>query len=278
MSTPRQSDLDGFSAWITRRGREPGTAEVYVSNVRLAFEHEDGFLGRLQDRSLSPKTRHLAMAALRSYARYSEDMKLLRELEDMKLPPARRVRPKLPLSHDVWAELREAIDDDEKLTEPMRAVLGLLAVRGFRVGDALRLTRREVQESLKSKVLNYEAKRHERIEWGIKLFKRYLEILLAESGWKTVTDLISPRSRSVKSARKNVYRAIKRVAERVGIDFTHLHPHILRRTVAVNFLEKVGDVNSMRDWMAWRSMNTAMQYVDHSQRIRHDKIEETLLD
>lgn len=272
------SNLEQFERSLKDRGLSTGTVELYVNDINSCAA--GGFAARLGNKELAPKTRHRIRTAGRQWARFLGDAKLENELRDFKLPKARRARAKTPLTREQMFLLIDEIDSAEYLAPLMRAVLGMLACRGFRVGDVLRLRRSELQVARDTGMLAFEAKAGARLEFRlISTFKRHaLALANAEGKWTRVDALISPRAgtRTPKTARaKNqrrraaaraVSRALTEVAVRCGI--YGVHPHRLRRTYAVEFLKGlVGDSDALmklKQHMQWESLATAMEYVDHA--------------
>jgi integrase len=272
------SDLDRFHTWVVDRGRDEQTANLYQRQLRSAFGHEKGWRGRLNDRNLSPKTRHVIKASLRAWARYKDDEALEKQLKDIKLPTAQRAKAKRPLERKEWAQLLGAIDEAPE-PAPVRAVIGLMAVRGFRVGDVLRMTRKEIKAAVAEGIVSYEAKGGRRLEFGVlSRMKKYLKMLVSESpDWSRVSDIVSPEA-AFESARHRIYMALRRVAASAGLKPNEVHPHRLRRTVAVYFLEETGgDVVKLKQYFQWASVEVAAGYVDHNQREELDKIGEDMI-
>lgn len=272
------SNLSSFHQWILDNGRCEGTALLYEGHVRLAQEGYPRLADRLLDRKLAPKTRRSALHALRAYAMFREDPKLLKQLGMIKLPPAVRKTAKLPLEEVELEDLIQAIDDSDEET-PVRAVLSIMARRGLRVGDVLRLTRAEVKEALKTGVLAFEAKGGRRLEYGIVLMREALEELHEEKGWTTVAELVAPGTDDPQTmGRLYVWRALRRVSTAAGLDPRAVHPHRLRRTVATNMLKEFGgDITKLRSYFQWSSLNTASGYVDHQRLEEFDEIERKML-
>lgn len=280
----QEDQLSNFRKYLDKRRLDPGTVALYCSNVRLALQHSEGPLGRLADPTLAPKTLRHILAALRAWAKFTGDVELTQQLgkDELRLPPANRLNAKTPIDRDDWIHLVAVIKESKLITDPMRCVLAIMAIRGFRVGDSLRMRRTEVVEALKNDVLSYIAKGNRRLEFGIGSYQWCLELLLIQKDWVQVFDLISPgaqRSRRQKSAALAVRRALHIVAEEAGLDPKEIHPHKLRRTVAVNFLEKIGgDIVKLTSWMGWQNVTTAAGYVDHNRRKELDKIGDALLE
>ncbi len=278
------ADLEDFSDWLVRRGRDEGTAKLYVHHVRLALTHKKGYLGRLMDKSLAPKTRRTILASLRSWALFKDDPKLEKDLKDIKLPPAVRKTPKTPLERAAWVALINEIDRADYVSDATRAVLGLMATRGFRVGDVLRLTREEVGSAIESGTLGFEAKGSRRLEYRSKGFNRYLVLLMEHKAkWQRVEDIFTASDNNArKQAIANVSYALRKVAKKCGLDPKQIHPHKLRRTYATYFLkEMAGDPEGLvklKEHMCWADLTTASGYVDHVRKDELAEIEDRLID
>ena len=273
MSTTEQ-DLTGFHSWLIRYGRAQKTAEIYCYHIGRAHR-EGGVLARVVDRELAPKSRHAIMAAGRAYSKFTSDSDLLMELERVRLPAATRQSIKEPLSEEDWFALLDVIDGDGRISDPMRAVLGLMAARGFRVGDALRLHKKEVTQGLKTGILVYEGKLSKRHEISVlDGFRPYLELLDA-GNYKQVFGLIAPkRKKPEKSAYDKVARKLLKCAKLAGI--SPITPHILRHTYARHFLRQLGGdpeaVTKLQSHMQWSKIDTAAQYVGYHRRDALDGI------
>lgn len=283
MSPPTPEHIDGFSSWLQRRGRGSATIEAYISDVRMSFSHEGGALGRLSDRSYAPKTRRRNLAALRSWCDFTNDAKLSKSLKEVKLPSPVRRSVKQPLELAAWTELRDEIDSAPYIEEPMRAVLGMLASRGFRCGDVLRLQQDQVTSALQSGVLHFSAKGERELEYTSRPFTPYLQILATQGVWRRVEDLVSPSAQIEsrrKSAAKRASRALRRCALAIGMDPSEIHTHKLRRTYAVEFLRSMaGDPESMQKLQAqmqWASAKTAFEYTDYVRREDLDAVDDAM--
>jgi integrase len=279
----RHLDLDGFCTWMTdERGRDPRTATLYSQQIRLALEHAGGPLGRLLRGELAPKSKRVALAALRAYALYTEDGALVKKLQNVKLPAAVRQKVQYPLATVQWLKLLKAIGEATYLTEPVRCVLGCVAVRGFRTGDVLRIGRDELLTALKTGVLSSVTKGARRKEFGTKLYLHYLQPLARYPNWEHLWDLVSPGAKfssRYESALKRIERSLRVVGQHIGMPIEDLHPHRLRRTFAVNFLAQVGgDLVKLTQVMQWADVKTAFGYVDHERRKELDEVAEQMFE
>jgi integrase len=276
-----QKQLDAFSSYLAEYALDPDTIDKYVGHVRRCYAGK-GPIAQLKS-DLAPKTKRLVRAAIRHWANHTEDDELRKAVSKLRLPAPRRKTAKAPLDKLDLLELRTAIA--KRYRGPLLAVLRLMSDRGFRDGDVLRLERSHIAKALKSGRLTYEAKGRRWLEFTvIKTFRPWLELLVAETGWETVAELISPKSGSEdaqhKSASRRVQRSLKRAAEDLGLE--GVHPHRLRRTYCVEYLKAhKGDPEALMkltQHMQWANATTALEYVDHVRGIELDRVAETIFD
>lgn len=279
-------DLDGFEAFLRRRGLAEGTIEIYQHHVA----QDGGETTRLRARSLAPKTRRLILGAFRAYGKFllagpktrKAGEELLEELGSIRLPPPTRKRVQKPLPFELHDQLRELIDESDLISDPMRVELGLMAARGIRRGDALRLDKKTAVAALKTGTLSYEVKGGRWIEFGvISTYQKYLELLVEV--WRpkteTLSDLIAP---SEKAAMLKIARALRRLARQLpldeyGVSIEDVRPHVLRRTVAVRAFELFDkDIRALMKFMGWTQIQTAYGYVDFVESERLDDIAEQM--
>jgi integrase len=265
-------DLKGFKEWMVARGRDPDTADNYVADLLPMLQHPSGPLGRLRERNLSPNTLRRFKASLSAWAKYTDDEILKEKLSDFTLPPAERVTIQKPLTKEQWKALLNGIDNAVEHKPAIRCAIALMAIRGFRIGDVLRLKRTEVADALRTNIVTFYGKRRSITRWDVSNFRKYLATLLDKEGWETLAQLISPNSVKSpdKAAEKAVSMAFKKISKDLGFDPKEVHPHTLRRTYAVYYLEAVkGDLEKLRAHMNWKDIATAARYVDFAD---HEKL------
>jgi len=280
-----EKTLTEFRAWLADFGLAQGTLDDYVRTMHRVDE-SGGYLQRLRDNTLAPKTRRKELAAIRQWGEFAGEPQIREQCKRLRLPPPRRKKAKVPL-HDRQAllSLVDAIASSKTLDEPTRAVLGIMACRGLRCGDALRLQREEILDAQKKGVLSFLAKGERRLEFKVlKTWKRYLDLLARQDGdWVRVQDLVSPDA-NPKTAHRAAARAIGRALEKLGktINIRGVYPHQLRRTYAVQYLQAMrGDPEALvklTQHMQWAQMTTAMEYVDHARGDELDTVAERIFE
>jgi integrase len=243
-----------------------------------------GFFEQLTNTDIdrAPKYLRLIKASVKSWCQYQGDSDLLLEISQIKLPPAIRKQESTPLTKGEWKMLLDEITSADYLEEPMRADLGMMACRGFRCGDVLRLQRTEAVKGMKTGILDYKGKGSKRLKWSVvKPWKDYLELLLDYKDWDQVQDLICPAAAEEtrkSSAAKAVTRALEIVTEEAGLDPMDMHPHLLRHTYATFYYEACLDPSKLQAHMGWGSIETAMLYVRAGEREELDEIANSLFD
>lgn len=267
-------DLADFEQHLVQRGVDPSTARQYRSHLVRPRE-------RLLDKELAPSTRRVGLAAWKSYAGFIEDDALLKELKQLRLPVAARVKVQVPLPLPVWKALRAEIDSADYLsTVAMRCVLGVMANRGLRRGDVLRLRRTEVTAALRSNVLAYEAKGKKRLEFGLlQSYRRYIEQLGDVGGkWTSVYELISPNESWAKQKVADELRVCAEHIELGEVTLEDVRPHVLRRTFAVAMYEAFNhDAVKLAAFMGWSNVTTALRYVDFVKRDELDLVADEMM-
>lgn len=228
--------------------------------------------------------RHLA-ACLRSWARFSEDEGLLSRLEDVRLPAAVPRDVREPLEFEKWVQIREFIDGSN-LKPAKRAVCAIIAVRGIRCGDVLRLKKKDLSDAVNSGTLAFEAKGERWLRYNARPFVEYLDELLSQR-WKDtkrVRNLVCPNSREDKcqdTAGREIRRAFDSIAVQIGMDPGDLFAHRFRHTYSTYFLHQmVGDpeaVFKLQEQMGWARLDTAANYLRRSRREELDAVESVLL-
>jgi len=200
----------------------------------------------------------------------------------MRLPSPRRKTAKVPLAREDLFRLVDEIDSADYLSEAMRSQLGMMAARGFRCGDVLRLSRKQVRNGLQSGTLNYQAKGRRQLEFRVlPTFRPYLQALYEYPSWGRVEDLISPRARQA-TRRQAAGRAAARALEDCGLEvgIEGLYPHRLRRTYATEYLAALGPdpfaAVKLQQHMQWANLSTAMGYVDHERGAQLDDVAEEM--
>ena len=271
-------DLDGFVAWLRRRNRTRSIPQ-YSRVVRRYLDDPDELEAMMANQEYSPNYRRHLVACVRAWARFTSDGDLLVRLDEIRLPAAIPVTPREPFEWDTWWDIQDTIADSE-LDEGLRYVCSMIALRGIRCGDALRLRSRELSVALDTGVLAFEGKGERRIEYSAEPLREFLQGLV-DLPWgknRRVYQLISPTH---DTAARAVRRAFDVIADELGMDPVDLHAHRFRHTYAHFFLQQMeGDpeaVFKLQEQMGWAKLETAASYMRRSRRKELNEIESKML-
>jgi integrase len=275
--------LRQFGESLADRGLTEGTVRLYRVLVNACAKDDRGMTARLVDDDLAAKTRRSNRAALLAWADFCDDDILAKKVRRIRLPPAVRAKPKFPLEHAEWRQLVHAIRIDQTLDrEPaVRAALLLVALRGLRMADALRVRKVDVTHALRTGRFAFYSKGQRRQDYDAAPVKEALLLLSqARGSWTTVEDLLVGRGcKSSGVARRHaaytkMARALERIAKKEKI--RDVHGHRFRRTYATEFLKRLGnDPNALVKLMmhvGWTNIATASSYVDAVNREELDRI------
>lgn len=273
--------LADFSTWLEERGRSDGTARVYTSHLRQCAD-TPALTSRLVDKALAPKTRRTSLAALAAWAWFTEDQALAKRLKEIRLPPSVRIKPKIPMTVEQWKVFVGAVKRDKKLDTPTRVVILIMALRGLRIGDCLRIQKHEVAHAVRTGKLSFEGKGRKRHELVATALAAELGDLNDLDGWTRLRDLfMNPGGLSgrrkihhERAVDNFIARHVKRIAKKHKID--GMHPHRLRRTHATMYLDRLGNdpraMIKLQNYMGWSNIATAASYVDAVDKAELDQV------
>ncbi len=277
-------DLTRFGTWLAKRGRSPVTIDLYTTCLRKCAETET-LTDRLVGHDLAPKSKRANRAALAAWGKYTKDGALLAEIDEIRLPPANRLRPKIPLPTSDWQRFVRHVEADDQIPAHERACILIMARRGLRIADALRIERRAAQKGLETGRFAYLAKGGKRIEISAVPLRSPLEVLLEiDRKWTTVVDLFDLEGSSDEATRKHCAQRVRRRIAKCGraLGLEDVHPHRLRRSYATFFLERhKGDPQAMVklvEHMSWSGIAVASGYVDGVSAADLDRIGAEMID
>jgi integrase len=272
--------LRRFRESLLERGLSEGTARCYSLLVGRCARDAGarGLATRLTESDLAPKSLRSNRAALVAWATFADDADLLLKVRRIRLPPSARVKSKIKITPDDWKRVVQAIRASDE-TPAMRSVLLLVAARGFRVGDVMRLRKNEVTAALRTGKLSFMAKGRKRLEYDATALRPVFAELAEHRGWEVLEDLVvSRRCRSTGFARRHqatsrAREALDRVVKTAGLK---AKPHDLRRMYALSFLKRLDrDPQSLQKLavhMGWSGIAMAALYADEVNRDELDQV------
>lgn len=283
------AELDGYTDWLTRRGRGRSMPK-YRSTVRRYLEDPDGYKRLLVSSRYTPNYRRFLAACAKSWATYAGDTELRDELSDIRLPAPVAQDEREPFDREIWFKIRDEIREAPYLKPGVKAVCSIIAARGIRCGDILRTTRSQIKTALKSGTLTFVSKGEKILRYRVQHFREYLEdldVLFEDQGFRfaeepdpTVRFLVCG-SGNASAASTAIVRAFSRIAGKLGMGTEEIYAHRFRHTYATHFLQTMhGDpeaVFKLKDQMGWSRLETASNYLRRSRQDELDDIESQLM-
>ena len=266
-----------YRAWLISRGRE-SSANKYCRHVRRWLYEPEVYEDQIINKRYSPNYRRSLVASLRSWANYSEDVELLRWLSDLKLPAAAPKGSREPIPFKKWRQIQSLIRNATFLEDPEIYVCGIVAARGIRCGDVLRLTYRDIRDAVRTGVLRFQGKGERWQEYNAALFMPQLKGLksLYWEGKERVWEHIGSTS-SQESAGRRIRRAFDLIAEHAKLPTKELYAHRFRHTYATYFLQEMAGnpeaIFLLQQQMGWTQLNTASNYLRRSRRDELNELE-----
>jgi integrase len=242
-----------FESWLQDAGYTDGTAHSYTKCV-AACQRRKSILAPLHD-EVAASTRVIKWTALKQWAKFTKDTKLLEELESgamkrlMKKKGSKPRKIVQPLSPEEWQAFKDALESIKKadLEDGLKwiwPVLSLFCRLGLRAGvDLCGIDRSSAEAALKTGQLEISSKGDRVRVLPAKLVSEELELLLSLGKWKTLADLISPGAKpesKQRAAYSQISKMLKSIAKSAGMDPKLVHSHRFRHTIAVELYKKSG--------------------------------------
>lgn len=287
-------EIRRFEEWLqTRQGRRlgPRSAAKYSYHVRRALGCYRTPVDALEHAAanLWPTSIPPIQCALLAWATFKGDEALTSDLRSVIVPSnsaVGRKSPRYPLTKEEYAHLFDAVDTIAD--EIQRNVLSIQVRTGRRLVDLIRIERTAVAAAASAGpdqgVIRFKAKGgiEDRLPVarpdGSDFIWSYLYALYYARGgkWKRIADLVATSRHGTASeeevAAAKLRIALKRACQGAGLVYGEgigIHPHRVRRTVAVSMLRRAGgDKNVVKKAMGWKSDATVDRYLDHPEDAR----------
>jgi integrase/recombinase XerD len=281
---PPDPEVEGFLALLAAR-RAPRTVDAYRRDlaalsgwlgkaVGTATTGDlERYLAELRAQGLAAATIARRIAALRAFFRHQVLLGLRDDNPAAELDLPRR-RRKLPRTLSP-AEAERLIDAAAGTTPRAlrdRALVELLYGGGLRVGEAVALTRGEVD--LEARLVRAVGKGNkERIvpigRAAADALRRYLSRGRPFLDSRRRPELFL-NARGGALTRAGVFLILRGLAGRAGLEPERVHPHLLRHSFATHLLEGGADLRSVQEMLGHADLATTELYTHVSDRRRRE--------
>lgn len=258
--------LDDFAAWYTHTyGEQPDPALLTDEEAREWRGHLSGV------NKLAASTVNVRLSALKGLARHMGGHIETRGVRQVQ-------QPVKDLTARELGRLVRAVENHRWgpgwLFLRNVALIAVMARAGLRVGEAVALDMGDVELSTRSgwaTVRQGKGLKERRVPLSLHARKgldAYLEVrpeastpaLFLTKNWQRVSE-------------RSVQQMVESAAQRAGIEQT-VTPHILRHTFATRFLEKGGDLATLRDILGHANVATTSRYLHSNAAKMQGMVEE----
>jgi integrase/recombinase XerC len=186
--------------------------------------------------------------------------------------PKRRKRIARSLDTQRWMKLRAGLEASKERED---LVLLVIFRTGLRIGDVLRTPRAEIAKGLRLRVIEIERKGGYFVQVPMgsnyEAWERLYAPMKKTEAAETVAGFLCPENDSAlpgDCAYKRVFRRLKFWEKKLRCEES-LHPHRLRRTLAVAALRKTGDIVKVQQLLNHKNITSTQQYTDE---LREDDV------
>lgn len=191
----------------------------------------------------------------------------------------RKVQPPVdPLSARGLGRLIRAVDNHPWGPKWMYrrniALVGLMARAGLRVGEVLGLDIEDVRLNRRSGwvlIRHGKGLKERRVPLSSRARKVMKDYLVARPEEATTSAVFITKNWN-RLTKRPVQRMVKSAARRAGIE-QNVTPHALRHTFATRFLEKGGDLATLRDILGHTNLSTTSRYLHSTARKMQEMVE-----
>src|SRR5436305_7613416 len=277
-------DVEGFLALLATR-RAARTVDAYRRDLttcsewlggpvgRASVEELETYLAELRAAGLSPATISRRVAALRAFFRHQALLGFRQDNPAAELDLPRRSR-RLPRTLSP-AEAERLIDAANGTTPRAlrdRALVELLYGGGLRVGEAVALTKADVD--LDGRLVRAVGKGNkERVvpigRAAADALRRYLSRGRPYLDSRLRAELFL-NARGGALTRAGVFLILRTIAARAGLEPERVHPHLLRHSFATHLLEGGADLRSVQEMLGHADLATTELYTHVSDRRRRE--------
>ena len=247
-----RQDLQAFEKWLGKRILECTRADLQA----YLAEHV------VEGKASSSRSRFLS--SVRGFFNHAVERGLVSNnpIANVDNPKLAKNLPGYLSESEVKAILNAPQPEKSAVEWRDRAMLEVLYATGLRVTELIELTResinfnqgivRVVGKGNKERIVPLG---EEALSWVNSFMQNARPVLLSNSS----TDVLFPSKRGQMMTRQTFWYAIRRYAERAGID-RHLSPHTLRHAFATHLLNHGADLRAVQMMLGHASLSTTQIY------------------
>lgn len=273
---------NAFEQWLKKNNYREGTITVTLRKINAAEVAFDGEKD-LPQSSLDAARRYVAFAAAEGFdddfTAWLNEQGAEGVTRKLAAKPKRRKLEARSFTETDWIKIREHV---AKSSDPRDVIVAAMATTSLRIGDVLRIPRKEIERGLASGSMQIERKGGTYIEVPIGVLEPWDALSALMSATKPKADTVAallypekPRTDSDGAPYKQVARRLKELGELLGLE-GRVHLHRIRRTVAVRALETTNDIRDVQELMGHANVQSTYRYVDEKRTKKTAELQKKL--
>jgi integrase len=265
------NNFSEFREWLMEeQGLGDRTAHTYYKAVKSMAKRKNMIAALRDDRAAS--TKHLYWAALKQWAKFSQDEELAQEVDSPKIrrlamktgSPAQAIEPYTEEEVNTFRTALDRLRGAPGVEPWVWPAVSLMLTLGLRARvDLCRLTRKSSEEGIRTGRLIIRTKRDKFRTLPADLVEEELQKLLDIPKWKYLYEVMAPSSIDSESlAYRRLVRVLKQVAELSGLDPATIRSHRFRHTAAMQLYEASGhDIRLVQQFLGHDQLQTTVGYL-----------------
>lgn len=245
----------------------PRTAHAYALAVGMLLRGGSDLAAALAAYEPSPRWTTLRSALL-AWAAWRKDEGLAARLRAIQPPPV-NYRETKPPSEDDWDRI--VASAAERVAEPRRSALLLVATSGLRINEVFQLTRGQVGLGVTNREIAIYQKGARTRDWAPSTQDRILlRNLAAVEGWRILRDVFDPtqpgetptEQQRYDAAYHEVRKTLRAVCAAAGVDY--VRPHRYRHAVANDLVHAGANIVDVQKALGHADSRTTDKFYLHS--------------
>lgn len=292
--------VDIFVKDLRRRGYSPKTIDAYLFDLKkfsihlensrkvdeasIALDEIDieairGWIDHNLEMGISLRTISRRLSTIKSLFRFLFSENLIDDhikLERIKLPRAHKKPPQVLAQEEIY-ELFDSRDTGDPNHLMYQSLIILMYSCGLRVGETSSLRIRDIDLPKKSVRVMGKGAKERLIPLQSAAYRSLLKYL--EQREKLYPDTLAPENplfyKETKSGLKPMnIRRIQYLLEKRGRSaglLKHVHPHLLRHSIATHLIERGANVESVRQTLGHENLATTSIYIKSSSKFLREE-------
>ncbi len=288
--------LDSFLSDLRRRGYSSRTVDAYAFDLRKFIDHvsqirnlspdnipvegiQVGDIRNWADSCLgkgnTPRTLSRKIATCKSFFKYLVFEEIIKENPTLRVSiPKTQKKPPSALSQDEIRQLIAAPEADDPNRLRDRAILFLLYSAGLRVSELTTLKMEQVLIERHAIRVHGKGAKDRLLPLTDSARSVLIDYFLDRE--KKLPKSIDPKSPAFVTEKGNqmsvrmIQYMVKKYGRKAGISL-HVHPHLIRHSIATHLIEEGCDVEAVRQTLGHENLATTSIYIKSSSKFLRDE-------